>query len=186
MVPIKSSLNTLFDNLDFCRHELKIKQVTLLELLYYPHISAESKKFFANEHINLLAEVAPKLEQRLKNKFKCYRYLTQVEKSLYYIESPSDGFKVFIKQANRALRSRECYQCNHFCQEGLYEMRLSLGGWLSVCNIPNEHGVDLSKKENLVLLDKHMQRFKRMLSRTRFSPFDEFVSHHQLQHYTDH
>jgi molybdenum cofactor biosynthesis enzyme MoaA len=185
MVPIQSSLNSLLKSIEFFRHTLKVKQVTLLELLYYPHISSESKLFFTNEYVDLLASVAPQIETLLNSRFKKYHYLTKTEKNLYFIESPDDGFKVFIKQALRTLRSKECHSCNHFCQEGLYEMRLSLAGWLSACNIPNEYGVDLSKKDNLDMIDEHMKRFKKMFAHTTFCKFSEFFKHHKLDHYID-
>jgi cyclic pyranopterin phosphate synthase len=185
MVPLKKSLGTFFDSLDLCRNKLGVKQVTLLELLYYPNISSESKRFFANQHVDLLSELAPRIEEYLGTKFKQYCYLTQIENSLYYIDSPHDHFKVFIKQANQTLRAPECYKCNHFCQEGLYEMRLSTGGWLSMCNIPNELGVDITKQANEQKIINQFTKFKKMFSNTKVSSFKEFAEHHDLYSYID-
>jgi len=94
--------------------------------------------------------------------------------------SSEDGFEVYFKQANPVLRLPDCYKCEHFCQEGIYELRLSTGGYLNFCNSCNKFGVDISIQKNLDNIEMIFEKYQRFFYNGINSDFKEFVEFHRI------
>jgi molybdenum cofactor biosynthesis enzyme MoaA len=164
--------------IDTCR-AMGIKQLLLLELVYYPHLT-DGKREFEESWVDIKRELAPLIERKLGARFEAQPFQPEFKNQLFGCRSPEDGFEVYFKQANSVLRVPGCTGCDHFCQEGAYEMRLSTGGYLSFCNVPNQYGVDLSEPENMERLDEIFEGFHQILGTGYDSPWGEFVDHHEI------
>jgi molybdenum cofactor biosynthesis enzyme MoaA len=165
--------------IDACR-EMGIKQLLLLELVYYPHLPT-GKVDFEQSWIDIKRELGPLVEAKLGGRFVAAPFQPEFKNQLYVCISPQDGFEVYFKQANTVLRVEGCSSCAHFCQEGGYQLRLSTAGYLSFCNTPTRYGIDLSQPENMARLPQVFQGYSEVLSRGYSSPFQEFLSHHDIR-----
>lgn len=162
-----------------CR-KLNVNQLLFLELLYYYDIKDDSKIFFKNEYVNILKEFAPIIEEKIHGKFKQFDFYTEYENSLHRCVSSVDGFEVYIKQANKTLRTRQCDTCSHFCQEGIYELRLSTGGYLSFCNVTNAYGFDVSQS-NEQEIEHILKGYLNTFSNGYIDQFETFLEKHSLK-----
>lgn len=178
MVAMKHVLDEYSLAIDTCR-DLGVKQLLFLELLYYPHIP-ESKDFFTGSFVDIAKDLKPKIEEKIKGIFEEFDLFKDYKNKLYSCKSSIDGFEVYYKLADPVLRVAECYKCPHFCQEGIYELRLSTGGYLSFCNICNQFGHDLSKSDDLSRVDAIFAEYKKMFAGAETSTFADFLKAHSF------
>ena len=177
-VAMKHTLTETDLMIDTCR-EIGVKQLLLLELLYYPHLSG-AKEFFREQYVDIKKVLRQLIERKLMTKFEEFQFFTEFKNPLFLARSSVDSFEVYFKQANPVLRLSDCYNCQHFCQEGIYELRLSTGGYLNFCNIPTKFGVDLSIQEILDNIERTYEEYRQLFSNGKDSYFEEFLEFHQI------
>ncbi|MBE6051245.1 MAG: radical SAM protein [Clostridium sp.] len=178
MVATRESMKNIDKAIETCR-SLKVKQLLLLELLYYPHVENE-KKVFEDKYVDIRREYGEHIEKITGTPFKPFSFNNRFENTLSVSKSLDNKFEIYVKQANPVLRVNKCYECSHFCQEGIYELRLSTGGYLSFCNICNDFGIDISKINNDEEILSIFTNYKEILAPATESKFDEFISCHKL------
>ena len=168
VVATKKIMQNLEDILE-CAQRYGIKQLLFLEYLYYPHVGTSSD-FFDN-YVNIEEEYGSFLRTYFKHyerypSSNCFEWIDS-----YY--NHKNEFTVYIKQSYSVMRIPDCYKCKKFCQEGVYELRLSTGGYLNFCNTPNKFGADCSAlaKKNI---DEIFRNFTQILSSADRCPNTDF------------
>lgn len=178
MVAMKHVLDEYSLAIDTCR-DLGVNQLLLLELLYYPHIPG-ARKFFDDSFVDIKKDLKDNIEKKLQGIFEEFNLFKDYQNKLYTCKSSVDGFEVYYKLADPVLRIAECYNCPHFCQEGIYELRLSTGGYLSFCNICNQFGHDLSSSDDLTSVDTIFTKYKEIFASAKISTFSDFLKVHRF------
>lgn len=177
-VAMKSHMDEIELAIDTCQ-SLGIKQLLFLELLYYYDIKEDSKRFFKSEYVDIYNEMGSIIEKKLDAPIKKFDFYNEFENNLLFCKSKINGFEVFIKQAQTTLRTLSCNKCKHFCQEGIYELRLSTGGYLSFCNVVNDNGKDLSKASEAEINDLFRQ-YLEIFNDGFVTDFTEFKLRHSI------
>lgn len=97
--------------------------ISVLDLYY----SKENDAFWREQFVNL-----KKLRQRLTEKGIAVRRRLRVGCDSYYCIW--DGVRVNMKDSMSCThRSGMCRDCKGYCQEGIYSLKHSASGWISVC-----------------------------------------------------
>ena len=136
-----------------------VKQLLLLEYLYYPHV--QSITDFDKCYINIRKKYGDLLEKISDTDGEII-----FDNIFEHIHQYScNDFDIFVKDSDKSLRINDCKRCSNFCQEGVYELRLSTGGYLSFCNIVNGNGTDCSKL-NEAQLDEIMKNYLKIFKNT--------------------
>lgn len=177
MVATRDSMKTIDKAINICR-SLKIRELLILELLYYPHV-VYGKKLFEEQYVDVMKEYGPAIEKINEATLEPFVFNNRFENTLHVCKSEKNKFAIYIKQANPVLRINECYKCPNFCQEGIYELRLSTGGYLSFCNISNGFGIDVSNVDD-DKISSIFADYKHTLAPARPSEFSEFVNKHEF------
>ena len=139
-VATKESMQLLPKMFEFCK-AMKIKNLAFLELCYYPELI--SKQYFMEQHVDFLTEHMPKLEALMHGTIQKVGTRKDFITPVYFIKDEEQDFCVSYKCAKPVYRCDECVNCKTFCQEGLYQLRLSKGGYLNFCNYESHLGIDL-------------------------------------------
>lgn len=64
------------------------------------------------------------------------------------IEYVVGGVAIHVKDSTTTMRTERCQRCSQYCQEGLFALRLSSGGWLTTCpNATAENGIYVAENE---------------------------------------
>lgn len=178
-VAMKSNINEVEIAINMCR-KYGLKQLLYLELLYYHDLHGNSKYFFSNEYCNVFDKLGTRIEKIIKSKFKKYEFYNEFGNELLVCTSSIDGFQVFIKQSNRTLRAEICKKCRNYCQEGIYELRLSTGGYISFCNTVNELGKNISRATRKEI-EKVFNSYIIFLEDTYYSSFKDFLKINDIE-----
>jgi cyclic pyranopterin phosphate synthase len=128
-VLLRSEMTDTVRFIDFAR-SLGLREVSFLDLVYYPNRSNNAdKQFFEREFVSF-------------NEFK------MIIKALYgvdfvpsgrpggvmfYHAQLSDGFKLSFKDSSITKRDKQCNNCSVFCQEGRCLIRIATDGNMTVC-----------------------------------------------------
>lgn len=160
-VALRSQLSEIPAAIRTCR-EHGIHQLLYLELLHYYDESTASGDFYSREHV-ARGDLQALIGRELGGRFDSYGFYPEYENPLEFCESPTDGFQAFTKYATTSVRLSACGSCPVYCQEGVYELRLSTGGYLTVCNTVNSLGRDLSSVSDDFLLAV-FNRYLRLLN----------------------
>ena len=137
-------MKKLSEVIEFCK-KIGIKNLALLELCYYPNLI--TKDYFNKEHIDFVNDYMVNLQQQF-SEIKKLPFRKDFVTPVYYMTDPKDDFCISYKCANPVYRCKSCENCKKFCQEGLYQLRLSSGGYLSFCNFETELGLRLDSYIN--------------------------------------
>jgi molybdenum cofactor biosynthesis enzyme MoaA len=173
-----SGLKYFFDRLN----GIRIPEILLLELLYYKDVPTKetSKAFFEREYVDIKKELGGFLEEYQGKVTEDYPIFGVYGTKFYKIKSANGGADIVFKQADRTLRIDRCRNCNNYCQEGVYEMRVSDGGYLNVCNVVNELGFNAINELNSDSLDKAFLSYKELFEKNYYADFEEFKKKNSL------
>lgn len=178
----KSSMTDLEKLLNLV-NKLKVPELLLLELLYYKHLPnvGSPKKYFESEYVNIKSELKDFLEKYQGNKIEEFPIFGIYGTKFYKVKSKRNGTDIVFKQADPTLRIGRCLKCKEFCQEGIYELRISDGGYLNVCNVVNELGFYAVKELKENSLDNAFSFYKKLFDETFYSDFSEFKKRNQIK-----
>lgn len=143
MVATKKSMRYIDLALDMCS-KYQVSQLLLLELLFYSHV-VNGEAFFQQSYVDIIKDYNKYFFEKLGSYFENYKTNNLFESSLYVAKGKKRNIDVFAKVSNPVWRLKDCESCESFCQEGVYELRLSTGGYLNFCNVVNNFGMDVSK-----------------------------------------
>jgi molybdenum cofactor biosynthesis enzyme MoaA len=177
VVATKQSMAKIDLAIDKCL-EYGIPQLLLLELLFYPHVDG-GIDFFKENYVNIIKDFDEYFLNKFGARFENYETDNKFESSLYVTRSKSQNISVYLKRSAPVWRLEECKQCNSFCQEGVYELRISTGGYLNFCNITNEFGEDISKSSEREI-DLRFKNLLEILSDTIQENGNVFIEHYKL------
>lgn len=180
----RSSFSDLPKLLDLL-NSIKIPELLLLELLYYKNVPGveSSKSYFEHEFVDIKKEAKDFLERYQGNMVEEFPIFGIFGTKFYRIKSSSGGTHVVFKQADNTLRVEKCLRCKDYCQEGIYELRVSDGGYLNVCNVVNELGFSILKELKKGTLDEAFEYYKKLFDKTHYSTFLEFTQKNGLDLY---
>lgn len=160
-VLLQKTKGLVFDLIDLA-DEIGAHKYHLLDLTYYP--SEDYKTFWQNEFVNLTEEIAPLLSSRFGSDcqmmgiFGC---------NFSKIDRGEGRCTVVLKEADMSMRASICMDCSSYCHEGIFTLRVSAGGYLSICPNSNQMGVNAKdmlqsgrKEELLGILGKHLRIFQ--------------------------
>lgn len=136
------SMDHLDEMIAFCKSH-NIKNLALLELCYYPELI--TKTYFMEQHVDFVKEYMPIFEQKLNGKMNKLAIREDFVTPVYFIRDSESDFSISYKCAKPVYRCEECKRCDTFCQEGIYQLRLSSGGYLNFCNYVTNLGIELHK-----------------------------------------
>lgn len=179
MVATKKSMSKIDLAIDTCL-EYGIKQLLLLELLFYPHVDG-GINFFEESYVDVMRDFDEYFLKKCGSNFKSFKTDNKFESSLYVSESKLNDLHVYLKKSDPVWRLDACKKCKGFCQEGVYELRLSTGGYLNFCNIVSEFGEDISKM-NEEEIDTRFKNLLDLLSNTYQERETVFMQHYNLNH----
>lgn len=149
--------------IDFCIEE-KIN-VSILDLYY----TKETEEFWKENYknidilINLVKDKYGKVE--VDGSFGCDF------KKIYY---NYNNYIKFKSSSSATMRDELCDNCTTYCQEGIFCLRLSRQGWLTVCQSNEENGILMTENNDLSFLINRLERaqednssFKKMLEKNK-------------------
>ena len=145
-VVMKSNIGSVIKLLELC-NELGVQEIHLLDLTYYP--CHGHKKFWEEQFVYLTEELAPVIEAEYGNKFTI---MPIYGCRFYQLETKPGGTIVTLKEAQPTMRAPICSDCQEYCHEGIFTLRLSAGGYLNFCPCRNSGGfnaLDLYKNGTL-------------------------------------
>lgn len=103
--------------------------ISILDLYY----SEQNKCFWQRQFVNLSEVRAALTAQGIR-----LNHRIRIGCDSYYYEQ--DGIRINMKDSISCThRADMCYNCTEYCQEGIYSLKHSASGWISVCptNNPN-------------------------------------------------
>ncbi|MBR7825986.1 radical SAM protein [Actinospica sp. MGRD01-02] len=160
-VAVRSKIDEIPLAIETCR-SFGIPEILFLELLYYyDRDQSASREYFFSEYVDP-KEVQAIVAANLGGEFSTFGFFEEYGAAIESCTSPRDGFTAYTKSAATSLRLPECDGCPFYCQEGLYQLRLSTGGYLSFCNVPNMNGHetrDMSGSEVENIFTGYLKRF---------------------------
>jgi len=149
-----------------------VSEVHLLDLTYYPCLGG--KTFWEREFVYLTKELQPILEEHYGNHFEV---MSIYGCRFYRMPTVTDGTAVVLKEAEPTMRALCCEQCDEYCHEGVFTLRLSAGGYLNFCPCSNKFGVNalrLLEKDRLrETLAEYSAIFGQAVSKDSFATFLE-------------
>lgn len=129
----KSLIPDLIDLAD----EIGAPTYHLLDLTYYP--AMEYRDFWQKEFVNLTEEIAPVLADKFKEPWQPMEIFGC---NFSKIDRGDGKCVIVIKEADMSMRSTVCNDCQSYCHEGVFTLRISAGGYLNICPASNYMGVD--------------------------------------------
>lgn len=133
-VVMQSNLDLIIELLGLC-NDLRVPEIHLLDLTYYP--CCGNKRFWEREFVYLTKELMPMIETRYGKKFEA---LPIFGCKFYSLETEPGGTVVVLKEAQPTMRAPECSDCQEYCHEGVFTLRISAGGYLNFCPCNNQKG----------------------------------------------
>lgn len=155
-VVMKSNFDHIIPALEMC-NEMKISQVHLLDLTYYPYVGG--KAFWEKEFVYLTKDLVPILTSRFGGSFE---KMPIYGCSFYRMATVPDGTTVILKEATPTMRIAHCQSCEDYCHEGVFTLRLSAGGYLNFCPCDNKFGVDALDLYRRGLLDEAVVAYSKV------------------------
>lgn len=161
----KVNFEEIEEVVDFCvKNELNI---SILDLYY----TKETEEFWRENYIKIdsLIDNFEKKYGKVQddNSFGCEF------KRIYYNESNYIKFK---KSTSTTMRDELCEKCPRYCQEGLFCLRLSRQGWVTVCQSNESNGILIEKNGDISSLIDRLEKskpdnrsFEKMLRRNNIS-----------------
>ncbi len=140
-VATKTLLKELDEIFKYCVNN-DIHSLALLELCYFPDLM--TLDYFRSEYVNIPNQYGTKIEQILGVKREDISFRSDFRTPISVWKNPDTGFSIACKRNDIASRCDFCNKCEHFCQEGMYQLRLSAGGYLNFCNFVTPLGQDLA------------------------------------------
>lgn len=173
-VAMRSNLDTIFPLINLM-DEIGVPRIHLLDLTYYP--IEGGRNLWQREFVYLTKEVLPLLERETGKMFK----KMPIFGCSFYILS-TDKTTIVFKEADPTMRSHSyCDHCLNYCHEGMFTLRLSAGGYLNICPVVNNLGVDAVDALRNGNLSKEYQRFSKIFDEARQTDsFPIFLEKNQL------
>ncbi|MFA5184108.1 MAG: radical SAM protein [Patescibacteria group bacterium] len=135
-VVMRSNLGSIIPLLKLC-NDLGVQEIHLLDLTYYP--GAGEKTFWEREFVYLTQELKPIIEAEYSQQFEL---LPIYGCRFYRLQIKSQGTAVILKEAQPTMRIPACADCQEYCHEGVFTLRLSAGGYLNFCPGNNNNGIN--------------------------------------------
>jgi len=174
-VVMRSNLDSVIPLLNLC-NDLGVQEIHLLDLTYYP--CSGNRAFWEKEFVYLTKELKPMIEAKYGKKFEP---LPIYGCRFYRLETKPQGTAVTLKEAQPTMRIPNCSDCQEYCHEGVFTLRLSAGGYLNFCPCNNQNGfnaLDLYKKGQL---DEAIAKLAAVFSQAQpTDSFQEFLTKNQL------
>lgn len=137
--------NTVIKELDeifkYCINN-QLSSLALLELCYFPDLM--TLEYFRSEYVNVLNQCGSRIEQIIGVKHEDFSFRSDFRTPISIWKDPNTGFSISCKRTDTVSRCDVCKKCEHFCQEGVFQLRLSAGGYLNFCNFVTPLGQDLA------------------------------------------
>ena len=160
--------------LEWCR-DVGLTELVLLEVVCLPH---HNVPHIHSQYVDVLARCKAQLEKLYNAEFVRIGSL----ESIWGIEGSAGMPSVYVRQARDAWRISACRRCKVFCQEGVYGLRLSEGGYLSVCPAVTSCGRLVTECDES--LDSVFTSIYADLTNLYKTSYAEFVKKHKLKDIT--
>jgi len=174
-VVMKSNFDSVIELLNLC-NDLGVQEIHLLDLTYYPCYG--NRKFWENEFVYLTKDLMPIIETEYGKKFEI---MPIYGCRFYKLETRPGGTSVILKEAQPTMRIPKCADCQEYCHEGVFTLRMSAGGYVNFCPCSNVNGfnaLDLYKEGKL---GEAVLEMSSIFDQARpVDSFQEFVSRNQL------
>lgn len=159
-VLMKSNFGELFKLIGVCREINIINEnnnvyVSVLDLYY----SSSRAQFWEQEYVPISIVM-----QMLEEKYGTARAEEKFGCQFYWIDAAS----VYVRlkdSSSVTLRAARCDSCKSYCQEGVFALKHSMEGWLTICSMGGaDNGVhlspDLSEAEAVSLIQESIIELK--------------------------
>lgn len=174
-VVMRSNLESVIPILGIC-NDLGVQEIHLLDLTYYPCVGGRS--FWEREFVYLTREVKPLLENEYRNTFEV---MPIYGCKFYRMKTRPGGTVVVLKEAEPTMRLVECEDCDEYCHEGVFTLRLSAGGYLNFCPCSNCHGVNALDLYQRGVLDKVIIAYSECFDKAQpINSFQRFLERNGL------
>jgi len=174
-VVMRSNLSTIISLLEMC-NDMHVPEIHLLDLTYYPCVGGKS--FWTREFVYLTKELIPILMRRFGNNFEL---LSIYGCRFYRMTTIPNGTTVILKEAEPTMRITHCENCEEYCHEGVFTLRLSAGGYLNFCPCGNQFGVNALDLYRRGVLKEIVAKYSNIFdSAILTNSFATFLDKHKL------
>ena len=124
--------------------------VSILDLYF----SKETEKFWKNNYMNIY-----NLRNRLNQQCTFNDAIDTYGCDFKYFYYNKENYIRIKSSMLSTMRDSQCDNCDAYCQEGIFSLRLSRQGWVTVCQSNENSGLLLPRDEKrLIMLEQRIKR----------------------------